>query len=456
MDTYVYRLLVDISEAYSTRVNILQVFMALDYRRAHPLTELMLRLSFGLLYTRLTMIFSGLGFCLHLLLPFLTLASLILFSTGQKYHGYNATDVKVTYILFSGTVLLDFLFLFLGPWIGSIGSVKVSQYSLLECGFRTKRLPFLIKIATLLSCKDYVNMTCYIEQAPPAASDHVAQLVHAYVRGGWNEYIHDAATYRRFNNHRGQWTLRKHRHLSWSLNMAFDRSVLLWHIATDLCFRGTTNKIQECVAGSMVISNYMAYLLCIRPEMLMPGTRNTIFAVACHDVELMVHGKAPLGDLVVNAHKLHQELLEMPDEVERWEMVQGVWIEMICYSAGRCRGYLHAKNLSEGVEMLSRVWLLLSFMGMETFAEEEAKHGGEGGAIENEIDNTYQKPGPSKPKEEEGKHSDEAGAIENEINDMYEKSGPPETKDEKEDKEGGSNNDGEGRAVQSEITIDVV
>jgi hypothetical protein len=66
VDTYVYRLLVDISEAYSTRVHILQVFMALDYRRAHGLTELMLRLSFGLLYTRLTMIFSSLGICYFL------------------------------------------------------------------------------------------------------------------------------------------------------------------------------------------------------------------------------------------------------------------------------------------------------------------------------------------------------------------------------------------------------
>jgi hypothetical protein len=316
-----------------------------------------------------------------------------------------------------------------------------------------------MKLATLVSCKDYVNMHCYIEQAPSVASNHVTHLVHGYVRGGWNEYIHDAASYRRFNSHRGQWTLRRHPHLRWSLNMAFDRSVLLWHIATDFCFRGTTNKIQECVAGGMVISNYMAYLLCIRPEMLMPGTRNSIFMVACHDVELMVHNKSPLGGLVVNAHKLSQELLEMTDEVERWELIQGVWIEMICYSAGRCRGYLHAKNLSEGVEMLSRVWLLLSFMGMETFADRYQKPGppetkeeggndgdGEDETVESET-NRYQKPGPSKTKEEEGEDGGEGRGIENE------KSGPPEIEEE-EHKQG--DKDGEDRAVENEITVVVV
>nr|CAB3464023.1 unnamed protein product [Digitaria exilis] len=50
-------------------------------------------------------------------------------------------------------------------------------------------------------------------------------------------------------------------------------------------------------------------------------------------------------------------------------MWEGVWVEMLCFSASRCRGYLHAKALSSGGEFLSYVWLLLSYMGMETFTE---------------------------------------------------------------------------------------
>ena len=54
---------------------------------------------------------------------------------------------------------------------------------------------------------------------------------------------------------------------------------------------------------------------------------------------------------------------------EMWKVIQGVWVEMLCFSAGRCRGYLHAASLCRGGEYLSYVWLLLSYMGMETMAE---------------------------------------------------------------------------------------
>ena len=52
-----------------------------------------------------------------------------------------------------------------------------------------------------------------------------------------------------------------------------------------------------------------------------------------------------------------------------WKVIQGVWVEMLCFSASRCRGYLHAKALGSIGEFLFYVWLLLFYMGMETFSE---------------------------------------------------------------------------------------
>ncbi|XP_037451269.1 uncharacterized protein LOC119321855 [Triticum dicoccoides] len=94
MEKYVYRLLVDILTPYSSRIEILEVLMALDCQHAHSISEFNLGWLFALLYTNLNMIISGLGLCLHLVAPFLTLASVILFSTSHKYHDYNAADVK--------------------------------------------------------------------------------------------------------------------------------------------------------------------------------------------------------------------------------------------------------------------------------------------------------------------------------------------------------------------------
>jgi hypothetical protein len=78
-------------------------------------------------------------------------------------------------------------------------------------------------------------------------------------------------------------------------------------------------------------------------------------------------------NIVSDACNLAKALMDLGDEKERWTVIQGVWMEMLCYSASRCRGYLHAKSLGEGGEYLSTVWLLWSFMGMETLADRHQK-----------------------------------------------------------------------------------
>lgn len=67
--------------------------------------------------------------------------------------------------------------------------------------------------------------------------------------------------------------------------------------------------------------------------------------------------------------KLANLLLDIGDEKTMWGVIEGVWVEMLCFSASRCRGYLHAKSLGTGGELLTYVWLLLSHMGMETLPE---------------------------------------------------------------------------------------
>jgi uncharacterized membrane protein len=46
---------------------------------------------------------------------------------------------------------------------------------------------------------------------------------------------------------------------------------------------------------------------------------------------------------------------------------------MLCFSAYRCRGYLHAKSLAYGGEFLAVVSLLMSHAGLETFAKRQQR-----------------------------------------------------------------------------------
>ncbi|RLN00791.1 hypothetical protein C2845_PM06G06360 [Panicum miliaceum] len=176
--------------------------------------------------------------------------------------------------------------------------------------------------------------------------------------------------------------------------------------------QGTRSKCGELTACKDVLcrqmSNYMMYLLFVNPEMLLPGTRRNLFTTAYDELKDILRDNEPAtvkeeglmqrvistmqdrskkaseeelkrsseekskggskGSFIEDAWALAQGLLALGDD-KMWEVIQGVWVEMLCFSASRCRGYLHAKALSSGGEFLSYVWLLMSYMGMETFTE---------------------------------------------------------------------------------------
>jgi hypothetical protein len=139
----------------------------------------------------------------------------------------------------------------------------------------------------------------------------------------------------------------------------------------------------------------MFYLLAIRPEILMPGARPGLSTSAINYVcRILKYSKEPLDSEemfareiihkmkptartaiegtcspIPEACRLAEALMELGNEKRRWQLIQGVWVEMLCYSAARCRGYLHAKSLGDGGEYLSYIWLLWVFMGMETLVD---------------------------------------------------------------------------------------
>uniref|UniRef100_A0A8I6XIB7 Uncharacterized protein n=1 Tax=Hordeum vulgare subsp. vulgare TaxID=112509 RepID=A0A8I6XIB7_HORVV len=163
------------------------------------------------------------------------------------------------------------------------------------------------------------------------------------------------------------------------------------------------------------MSNYMMHLLFENPEMLMPGSRRNLLSGACDELhQLLQDDKTPRDErgftlrvmeifdaesesvihpgqdepvnpnlcmtnnnsIVHNAWRLAKILLCLCDDLgdgggqtRMWKVIQGVWVEMLCFSAGRSRGYLHAEALGTGVEYLSYIWILWAYSGMETFAD---------------------------------------------------------------------------------------
>uniref|UniRef100_A0A0D9VAQ2 DUF4220 domain-containing protein n=1 Tax=Leersia perrieri TaxID=77586 RepID=A0A0D9VAQ2_9ORYZ len=191
----------------------------------------------------------------------------------------------------------------------------------------------------------------------------------------------------------------------WSVNIEFDESIFVWHIATEVYISQSKHAEAEhdqekLIEAAKVMSNYMMFLLAVKPDML-PGRMDEdtfIRESNKRDVDSTVSSlDVPSGSrMQQREEKLAQEFFDMyhthpkgddksyrsPD-VERGvllakelidlgrhdtlELILGVWVEMVLYAAQQCRLDSHARQLSNGGEFMTIVWLLAHhFMPYDT------------------------------------------------------------------------------------------
>ncbi|AQK58389.1 uncharacterized protein LOC100383195 [Zea mays] len=441
-----YNLCVDLAPPYSGRLSCLKHLARSPADEAHRLVKSSLSATFHQLYTKESLKLHDMS---HIVLTdnralnrlklvtsargLRTVAAATLLGAIAAFYGegdvdQDPTDVTITYaLLWSAFVMecvLPTVIHHTFAWIERLFTGhrtwpdQVAQYSLMGYVARGRSHSWLMKAVACLGCGDLVDQLWTMKPRMGASSREITGLVHAHVAGAWMQgHIAGADSFRAFNDYRGQWTLGNCREigvgvsssmvvLMSSVSRPFDESVLVWHLATDFCFhllqvQGDPSRANATARRCIEMSNYMAYLLFVKPEMLMPGARRKLFRDACRELVGLLEedrpdaprarGKRDLAHKVVQLLKrdgddvlgsagvgvvrrawcVAEKLVDSHsgDEEKMWTVIQGVWVEMLCFSASRCKGYLHAKGLGTGGEYLSYVWLLLLYMGMETLAE---------------------------------------------------------------------------------------
>ncbi|XP_039842075.1 uncharacterized protein LOC120702369 [Panicum virgatum] len=382
-----------------------------------------LRNAFGLIYTRVNVATTPayLAFLkFHfLLVPAIHVAAISLFAASCK-RGYDPTDVTITYVILFVTAALDVLaesirqLLYQAMSAAGVPALceTLPQHNLIGSARRRMHpaAGWLLKCAARLGLEEEYFLCGRENLYRRVAGFVMLDLVRATCDTATGL---DLATYRSFTAANWALSLELQRQcgpmVRRTLRESFDKSVLIWHIATDLCFRrsssprpaGGTGDHELCTRA---ISNYMAHLLNFRPDMLMTGSRRHLLTEALEDLESIIL-RPDIGDtamleaiqkagrserhrypLIHDACKLSDELMEVRPEETRWKLMYRAWVGMLCYSATMCRGYLHAKSLGEGGEFLSFVWLVLSLKGTKTLAdklqmpEPDAPHQDDGGA----------------------------------------------------------------------------
>ncbi|KAF7148092.1 hypothetical protein RHSIM_Rhsim03G0024100 [Rhododendron simsii] len=241
----------------------------------------------------------------------------------------------------------------------------------------------------------------------------------------------DLETAKEIFSARGDWILRYESRanlLCWINDVEFDESLILWHIATELCYYDTEDvqDKNDNRVFSKHLSDYLLYLLIVQSTMLsnIAGIGQIRFRDTCAEAKKFFRERNVLAEekkIVTFCKyfcccfnkwcfkgKREQErerdellkekactsILEVNTEVEpiavkgdrsksvlfdacrlakelkelerheMWKIISKVWVELMSYAACHCRAHTHVAQLSKGGQLLTLIWLLMVQLGL--------------------------------------------------------------------------------------------
>ncbi|KAH7864817.1 hypothetical protein Vadar_034220 [Vaccinium darrowii] len=157
--------------------------------------------------------------------------------------------------------------------------------------------------------------------------------------------------------------------IKWDIGLEFGQTIVIWHIATAVCYKQHTPKAGKDMVKSKavkILSDYMMHLLvacpsrfpfCKRYEKIVQ-IYGKIMQDYTNKKELSVRGKS---EEVENEGYTPVITLmkKMERNEKRWDLMGSMWVEMLCYAASKCPVENHIQELRHGGEFLTHVWLLL-------------------------------------------------------------------------------------------------
>ncbi|CAK9167206.1 unnamed protein product, partial [Ilex paraguariensis] len=287
------------------------------------------------LYTKVSVVHSGLGYIFRFISITSVVVALVLFHSKKK-DNFKGFDVGITYTLLLGAIALDVIalamFLFSDRTVVALHklpenkvenmpedtyteeeptkshvscfnrlmrlmrrrwSESISTYNLIYFCLHPRRL-VKDKLVGYLGLRNFLDGLKYVGSKPfnDELRDHIFDELLAK-----SEIADDLETAKEICSSRGDWILRVenrvkncNRFLPWILDVDYDESLLLWHIATELCYNtddvhdpnkdpykdpnkdrnvdGNEEQKKDFRKISKLLSDYMLYLVVMQPTMM--------------------------------------------------------------------------------------------------------------------------------------------------------------------------------------------
>ncbi|KAH7662154.1 Histone-lysine N-methyltransferase protein [Dioscorea alata] len=259
------RLIVDLILTFEDRINSQAFFLrGLSAKEAFKVVEIELSFIYDVLHTKSAVIHTTIGRLIRITTFIYTIIALLLFFLVDK-HKYNPADVRVTYTLAIGALVLEIYAMFyavvsfwtfnwlyfskctsLSSFVFRLSDVfgmyskpswsdSMAGYNLLSFCYKDQFRVTIGKILCFFGLKDTLDQFFYTKHKP--VPEYLKRVIFRELKLKTGSII-DTASYKRFSACRGEWALRQkgyYKELGWSVEVEFDECVLLWHIATDLC-----------------------------------------------------------------------------------------------------------------------------------------------------------------------------------------------------------------------------
>ncbi|KAK8644422.1 hypothetical protein V6N13_123729 [Hibiscus sabdariffa] len=368
-----------------------------------------LEFMFDMLYTKSAIIYTKMGFILHSISFCCTLFVLplfvISFGIGKWTEEYSSgIDICITGILLVGAVALEIWGLFLllsSDWFVVMSNRdkssrllgRIFQWSLREQQQKKRWSGHMGQFNLLSYCKSIRNENeWWIKILQKFEYDEVVlknqhtsfEPIPASLKGP--ESFPQLGDRQDHNFTRGEKALEKHKcadgTMIGSLSMDLGATIMIWHIATEICYPNPTSNYAGNVRTCKIISDYMMYLLAVKPSMISDDgnfwfvsvskllreelQQNEDIPQGCNYEELVHSLSLPERNIVPPQYEfVLSPAIHIADVLrqrqDRVDVLMSVWLEMMHYTALCCPSLSHRQELSQGCEILTMYWLLASY-----------------------------------------------------------------------------------------------
>ncbi|KAK1577863.1 hypothetical protein Q3G72_025478 [Acer saccharum] len=413
------------------------IMYSISAEDAFKMIEAELGFMYDILYTKATIVYSRFGIFFRCISLFSSVSALIIFSTIIDIHTYPIADISLTYSLLVAAVFLEIyaLILFLlSDWtkIWLIIKLKTSEYNptsrkmflLLSRVFsyfhsatvigspkRWSRsmaqynlISYCLKDMSATRIVDFISKPVGInywyltrEDVDPNLQKMIFEQLQDKSKKiicNFDYYYDVSQSMYELLDQRGDYVLNKWTCLDkfkWSTTeLDFDHSLLVWHIATDLCYyhddledSEDNHEFKLHREISKLLSDYMLYLLVFCPSMLPSGISfERRYKDTCKEIKsailkskveselasvckmLLQYEKDDQREGEEGMSVLHLGCRLTNELLQSWKMISEVWIDMLTHAANSCAWKEHEQQLTNGGELLTHVSLLMAHLGL--------------------------------------------------------------------------------------------